>query len=237
MPTSNAAAVSALALLDEPTRRRLYEFVVGSRREIGRDEAAAAVGISRMLAAFHLDRLTEAGLLVTTYRRLTGRSGPGAGRPAKLYARAPGSITVSLPARRYEELAEVFAESLDRLAHDGPQADRVVATVFDTAREHGRADAAEHSPAVAPRAPDEAREALLELLTDDGFEPSVDPTTKAITLRNCPYQAVSAEHRDMTCGMNVAWAEGVLETLEGTGLSARLAPDPGRCCVVFSPQT
>ena len=121
-------------MLAEPTRRGLYEFVVARHEPIGRDEAAAAVGISRELAAFHLDRLVDAGLLLTEYRRLTGRTGPGAGRPAKLYRRATGDIEFSLPQRHYERAAELMATALDRLgAATGLDA------VSRVARERGRA--------------------------------------------------------------------------------------------------
>ena len=112
----------AVASLDKPARRALYEWVASSGRAVGRDEAAASVGISRALAAFHLDRLVKDGLLIPEYRRLSGRTGPGAGRPAKLYRRAPREVSVTLPARRYETAARLFAETLDRVADgtDGP---------------------------------------------------------------------------------------------------------------------
>src|SRR5438105_14446775 len=92
--------IERVALLDEPARRRLYDFVSGRNAPVGRDEAAAATGMSRGLAAFHLDRLAEAGLLDVEFRRLTGRTGPGAGRPAKLYARAGRRVSVNLPAAK-----------------------------------------------------------------------------------------------------------------------------------------
>src|SRR3989442_11102264 len=86
MPVSELERqIAAIASLDEPVRRGLYLYVLARGREVGRDEAARAVRISRALAAFHLDKLAELGLLETSYRRLTRRRGPGAGRPAKLY--------------------------------------------------------------------------------------------------------------------------------------------------------
>src|SRR3954471_10756756 len=84
---ADSADVAAVALLDEPVRRRLYDWVVAQGHPVGREEAARALGIKRPLAAFHLDRLTEAGLLDAGYERLTGRMGPGAGRPARVYTR------------------------------------------------------------------------------------------------------------------------------------------------------
>ena len=104
-----------LALLAEPVRRRLYEHVRGAGRAVDRDEAAAALGIGRPLAAFHLDRLAEGGLLDVEYHRRSGRTGPGAGRPAKFYKRAEGpEIELSVPPRRYGLAAGILAEGIDR---------------------------------------------------------------------------------------------------------------------------
>src|ERR1043165_2906594 len=130
--------VGAVALLDEPKRRRLYEFVTARSEPVGRDEAAAAIGIGRELAAFHLDRLAAAGLLDTEYRRLGGRTGPGAGRPAKLYRRSKRELNVSLPARDYERAAAVFAEALERMDDDGASL-----AVTDVARARGEASGLE----------------------------------------------------------------------------------------------
>ena len=90
--------IDAIALLDEPVRRKLYDWVVRQGRPVGRDEAATETGVSRALTAFHLDRLANAGLLATEFRRLSGRTGPGAGRPSKLYMRSDRDISVSRPA-------------------------------------------------------------------------------------------------------------------------------------------
>ena len=230
-----AADLSALGLLSEPTRRRLYEYVISRPDEIGRDEAAAALGISRELTAFHLDRLTRAGLLKATYRRLSGRTGPGAGRPAKHYARSEREIAVSLPARRYEVPAETFADALERLGHE-LGGERVAESVASVARDRGCQVGLRARRAAGPRArPNRRRGALLDQLAEAGFAPLVNPTTGEITLRNCPYDAVAREHRDLTCGMNKAWAEGVVDALGDGQTTVELAPGSGRCCVVLRP--
>jgi predicted ArsR family transcriptional regulator len=227
-------AVAAVALLDEPTRRRLYEYVV-AHGDSGRDAAAQAVGISRVLAAFHLDKLVEGGLLTAHYRRLTGRTGPGAGRPAKVYSRSAHDIAVSLPTRRYELPAEVFAEGLERLATTvGTEA--VVAAVNEPARQHGRQVGNLVRRLAGPRAGRRRkREALVAQLTEDGFAPAVNAQTDTVTLVNCPYRALAESHRALTCGMNLAWAEGVVEAARTTDLQPRLDVELGRCCVVFAP--
>src|SRR5947199_10377905 len=104
--------IAAIASLDEPVRRGLYRYVVARRYEVGRDEGARALHISRALAAFHLDKLVQQGLLDASYRRLTARRGPGAGRPAKLYHRSSHQLDLTLPERRYVLAGRVFARAL-----------------------------------------------------------------------------------------------------------------------------
>lgn len=223
-----ADSIRAVALLAEPNRQRLYDLVATGRGAVGRDDAAAALGISRELAAFHLDRLAEAGLLETEYRRRGDRTGPGAGRPAKLYRRAAGEIAISLPPRRYELAADLMATALSRLdRRSGPDAVEAVA------RECGVAvGAAARSTAELQPGRRRLVTALLGILRRSGFEPRVDKADGTVRLGNCPYSDLASEHRDLTCGMNLAWAKGVVDGL-GSFASAQLTPEPGRCCVVF----
>src|SRR6266513_2112102 len=100
--------IEALSTLGDPTRRRLYEFVAGSGRTVGRDECAQVTEIDRSLAAYHLDKLVEHGLLEASYARPAGRTGPGAGRPAKLYRRGDREFVTRTPARDYGLLAELL---------------------------------------------------------------------------------------------------------------------------------
>ena len=219
--------IDAIALLDEPVRRRLYEWVVDQGRPVGRDEAAAAAGVSRALAAFHLDRLAAAGLLTTEFRRLTGRTGPGAGRPSKLYARADRDIRVALPERRYDIAAEVMAEALEEAGAGGAPE-----TVRAAAHRLGEEVGSEARLAAGPRpSRDRRREALVETLDERGYEPAEVGST--LRLRNCPFHALVDDHRDLVCGMNLALAEGILDGLGEERISARLDRQPGLCCVAF----
>lgn len=220
--------VAALAELEEPRRRRLYEHVVASDEPVGRDAAANALGISRGLAAFHLDRLVAAGLLDVEYRRLTGRSGPGAGRPAKLYRRARREVSTSYPPRDYVRAAELLAETVERQGEGG------ASVAAETARERGR-DLGRRARAAAGARPGgrRLRAVLVETLRDSSFEPVSDARGESIRLRNCPFHALVATHRRLTCGMNLGWAEGLLDGLGETGLVAELAPTDGYCCVTF----
>jgi len=234
METKRASTdpIEAIGILTEPTRRRLYELVAASPEPIGRDGAAAALDISRELAAFHLDRLIEAGLLEAEYRRRSGRSGPGAGRPAKLYRRATREVAVALPPRRYDVAADLMATAIERL----PGGSGVDVTA-DVARERGRAVGRDSRRKPGPRpASGRPMAELSDLLSAAGYDPALDDATGTVTLRNCPYSALVTDHRGLTCGMNLAWAEGVIDGL-GAKVHAELAPAPDRCCVVFGPGT
>jgi predicted ArsR family transcriptional regulator len=232
-------AVAAIALLDEPKRRALYEFVTSRREPVGRDEAARELGIGRELAAFHLDRLAAAGLLEVEYRRLGERRGPGAGRPAKLYRRSAAEVAVSLPARDYERLAEMLADAIERADEGagsparGAGAGSAELAADAAAHERGVGEGMQARAKVGRRpGRGQLRAGLIELLGEDGYAPTTTPDG-TVRLQNCPYHALSATHRDLTCGMNLAWAEGVLDGLDGAGLEATLAPEPGYCCVRF----
>jgi predicted ArsR family transcriptional regulator len=218
--TSNG--LGPVAALAEPVRRRLYEFVAAQATPVDRDQAAAGVGIGRPLAAFHLDRLAEVGLLSVEYRRRTGRTGPGAGRPAKFYRRPTDiDIGVSLPPRRYDLAARVFAEGIE-------ESSGVPAAVLEAARREGARLAGDPAPTDGAT--------LLELLARNGYEPAEEPDG-TIRLRNCPFHALVEEHRALTCSMNRSLLEGVASRSQVGDLTPRAQPREGFCCVAFVPET
>jgi predicted ArsR family transcriptional regulator len=220
--SERADDLSAIALLDEPTRRRLYDWVVAQRRPVGREEAARAVGVTRALATFHLDRLADGGLLTAGYRRLTGRVGPGAGRPARVYERAARDLSVTIPDRRYERAAELFAGALEAIGSGDPPR-----SLVDAARAMGT------ELGSAPSRRRGAQGRLLGALERGGYEPVVEPGG-TIRLRNCPYHALAEAHRGVVCGTNLALAQGMVDAA-GADVSPRLDPQPGFCCVAFTP--
>jgi predicted ArsR family transcriptional regulator len=169
--------VDVVAVLADPVRRDLYEFVADAGHEVGRAEAADAVGVARTLAAFHLDKLVDAGLLEVAHRRLTGRSGPGAGRPAKVYRVAVREYLASVPPRDYRGLALLLAEAVE--AAGGEEA----------------------LTAAARRVPADPREPV-EVLTGRGYRPYRDG--EVIRSRNCPFRALSEEFPVLVCAMNHA---------------------------------
>jgi predicted ArsR family transcriptional regulator len=222
-----ASQISAIASLNEPIRRALYSYVAQAAGPVGRDEAAGAVGIARELAAFHLDKLLDEGLLAVEYRRLSGRSGPGAGRPAKLYRPSGRQVQVMLPERRYDLVARLMAEGLEEPGGD-PQA-----SVDRAARRFGQGLGEEARRELGRRASaSRLLEKACEVLGDHGFEPL--RSDSEIRLRNCPFEAIAKDHTALVCGMNLALAEGLLSGLGAEGVDVRLDPLPGTCCVALT---
>ena len=216
--------VSAVASLDEPTRRRIYDHLCAHALPVSRDDVADAVGVGRRTAAFHLDRLTEQGLLTVSFARRSGRSGPGAGRPAKLYQRSARVVSVSLPPRHYDLAGSLLAGAFVEAQQSG----EAPGSVLDRrARDLGRALAGEQSGGKQPGGADTG--VLMTLLEEHGYEPLVEGGD--ILLRNCPFHAMAQEHTALICGMSLHLLEGVLDGLDARGLCARLDPGPSRCCV------
>lgn len=222
-----ADRVSGVAALAEPVRRALYLYVAGHREAVSRDDAAAGVDVPRHTAKFHLDKLVEEGLLSTEFRRLTGRRGPGAGRPAKLYRRSAAEVSVSLPERKYDLAGRLMAQAIETSGQTGAP---VVTALHEAAKAFGAELGASVRPAGDEGAPADVRRLTCRLLAEQGYEPRVDGDE--LTLRNCPFHALAAEHTDLVCGMNLALVDAVTTQLDSR-LSARLEPGEGRCCVVI----
>ena len=220
----DASGIGALA---DPVRHQLYRFVCSQPAPVSRDQAADAVGIPHHQAKFHLDRLTAEGLLESDYARLTGRSGPGAGRTSKLYRRAGRDIAVSLPQREYELAGRLMATAIARSASTG---EPVVDVLNRIAHEYGQTIGATDRPPADAAA---ALELTVKVLSNYGYEPrSADGE---IELANCPFHALAQEQTELACNMNHALITGVADALAPHGPDARLCPAPDRCCVVLTP--
>jgi predicted ArsR family transcriptional regulator len=218
----DAAGIGALA---DPARHRLYQFVCAQAAPVSRDQAADALGIAHHQAKFHLDRLTAEGLLETDYARLTGRSGPGAGRTSKLYRRARRDIAVSLPQREYELAGRLMATAIAESAGTG---EPVVEMLNRVARDYGqRIGAAERPPADAGA----ALALTVKVLSNYGYEPR--RAHDEVQLANCPFHALAQEQTELACNMNHALISGVADALAPHGPDAQLCPGPNRCCVVL----
>jgi predicted ArsR family transcriptional regulator len=221
------ARVSAVAALEEPTRRRLYDHVVRQPGPVTRDDAAAALELPRTTAAFHLDRLADAGLLDVVYERRTGRSGPGAGRPSKLYRRSNRQVAVSLPERRYDLAGRLLAAALENAERSGDSPRKALERcAHELGKELG-------STARATQGNDDSGDTLRRMLEDYGFEPRAEDA--GIVLSNCPFHTLAQQHTDIVCGMNLCLLGGLLDGLAATELRARLKPAPDHCCVRLEP--
>ena len=222
-----ADRVSRLAALAEPVRRDLFDFVVAQPDAVSRDQASEAVGVARHTAKFHLDRLVEEGLLDTEFRRLTGRTGPGAGRPTKLYRRSAREVAVTVPDRHYDLAGRLMATAIEATAQGGD----VVTALHRVAADRGAALAEQAVTAAGPRAGRRERlGALCATLADEGYQPR--PEGAAVLLVNCPFHALAREHTELVCGMNLALLAETAERSDA-GVVARLDPAPARCCVVL----
>ena len=222
------AQITGIAALAEPIRRALYRYVVAQPGPVNRDQAAAGVDVARHVAKFHLDKLVDEGLLDIEFKRLSGRRGPGAGRPSKLYRRATREVAVSLPERRYDLAGQLMAQAIETSRLTGTpvlQALHDAAAAFGASLGDDLGTAADAAPAG-----DDGREVTCRVLAAHGYEPRVDG--HEITLRNCPFHALVQEHTELVCGMNLALVGAVTERLDDR-LTPRLNPAEGRCCVVI----
>ena len=224
--------LASVSSLDDPVRRRLYSVVTARPEPMSRDDAAQAAGIGRALAAYHLDKLVESGLLTATYRRPGGRVGPGAGRPAKLYSRSDREFTVTVPAREYELAARLLVRAVES-DPSGRSREALRAAANHLGQELGsqvmsgrpnRATAAAGVPALTD---------LEAVLAGHGYEPERgdDDVTR---LRNCPFHRLARQHKETVCAMNLALIEGVTAGLAASALRPVLDPQPGYCCVTIS---
>lgn len=223
--TEEGSGLAAVSSLGDPVRARLYEVVCESAGPVGRDAAAAAAGIGRPLAAYHLDKLVDLGLLSAVYQRPAGRRGPGAGRPAKAYFRSGREFAVSVPPREYELAARLLA-----VAIEADSAGNSRAALKDAAWRFGgdlAGDASEEAP--------DLKIVIQAVLRRHGFEPWQDEDG-SIRMRNCPFHSLARMHPKLVCGMNQALVDGLLAGLGAGDLRADLDPRPGQCCVQIGAQ-
>lgn len=208
----------ALSSLGDESRRRLYEYVSSMDTATGRDDAAAALGMPRSTASFHLDRLVRDGLLGVEFRKPVGKGGPGSGRPAKFYVPLFTEIGVSVPERNYDLAGSVLAAALSSAMDDGGAAREALL-------------AAAHAKGTAAGA---GGRGFLDVLASQGYQPEPDDGGGHM-LVNCPFHKLSRSHPDVVCAMNGAFLAGVAEScgVEGTRISGD--DRPGHCCARILP--
>jgi len=206
--------VSAIASLSDPTRRSLFNLVCESSSAVGRDEAAAALGIPRATVAFHLDRLVETRLLESEFQRRAGRTGPGAGRPAKYYRRATAEIVVTLPERHYDLAADLLSSAVEKSDRTG---EPVRQALMRVSLERGRALGREAG----------SFDAVLQAT---GYEPRNDGEG-GVVLTNCPFGQLSKNHAETICQANLALLQGALLGAGEIEHQVHFDPAETRCCV------
>jgi predicted ArsR family transcriptional regulator len=223
-------AVAAVAALNEEVRRALYEYVRAAREPVSREAAADAVGISRKLAAFHIDKLVELGLLRSGFAASGTRR---VGRAPRLYEPGAVEVCVQIPARSPGLIADILVSAVT--AHGGDE--RADAAALRIARERG----AEVGSAAAAdvrqgRVGAEWAISIAErVLADQGFEPY--RAESSVRLRNCPFHPLAARAPEFVCGLNREYVRGVLDGIgAGERAVAELAPRAGECCVQLRPQ-
>jgi predicted ArsR family transcriptional regulator len=226
-------AMAAIALLADQLRQRLYRFVAAQPGTVTRDEAATGVGISRKLAAFHLDKLTAAGLLETATPDPASRR-PGPGRAPKAYRPAAAEVAVSVPQRRYDALGEVLVQAI---VADGP-ASSARHTAHQLARERGQGlgERVRGERRLGRLGPERALTVVGELLGVCGYAPARAPQLQLV-LRNCPFRQLSRRAPELICGLNQEFLAGLLAGLQTHRIDAVLQPDPARCCVLVQGPT
>jgi predicted ArsR family transcriptional regulator len=220
-------AIGPLTALGDDLRRRMYLYVRGQERPVSREEVAGAVGVSRKLAAFHLDKLAEKGLLTYEYERPPGRTGPGAGRPAKVYRPSEMQLEVSIPERRYDLLGRLLVDAIRPSSYDGSPADHAVAIAREAGLRLGESVRRErqlHRPGAK-----RTLAVVEEVLEEHGFQPYRQG--QELRLRNCPFQALSRHAPDLVCRMNEAFIEGLVRGIGNETVTVVLEPKPGQCCV------
>jgi predicted ArsR family transcriptional regulator len=210
--------------LADASRRALYEYVRRQGRPVSREEAGDAARMSRGLAAFHLEKLVDAGLLRADVRAASGGR-RGRGRAPKVYEVAGDGLAITIPERRYELIAEILADAVAEDPSDAGEA------AHRRAADRGRELGARLREAGHTAGPDAGR--LAAALAGVGFEPE-DAGGGGFDLRNCPFHALAERQTALVCGINQAFVAGMLQGLAVSGVRAELAPRPGYCCVALT---
>ncbi|MEV3960670.1 transcriptional regulator [Nocardia sp. NPDC050193] len=223
---TSEADIGAVAALDDDLRRNMYWFIRRAGRPTTRDEAAEHVGISRKLAAFHLDKLVDTGLLQARYERTGGIR--RVGRAPKVYEPADIEVHVSIPERRHEILAEILMQAVLTEA-TGESAREATLRV---AANRGATTGREMRERLRPGrlGAERAITLLAAALGEQGFEPA-RTAPACLRLRNCPFHPLAARAPDLVCSLNHAYLTGLLHGLEADAVQAHLAPAAGECCV------
>lgn len=224
--TATVSSLTAVAALSDESRRRMYEFIRRARHLVSRDEAAASIGISRKLAAFHLDKLVEVGLLRATCAPV-GESRK-VGRRPKVYEPTDATVRISIPDRQHDVLAEILLDAVLGQAGDESAQHAALRVAGQRGADLGAAERERVRP--GRLSAERALTLTEDVLTRYGFEPNREAPTR-VWLRNCPFHPLVARAPELICGINHAFLTGFLTGLQATTVQAVLAPQARHCCV------
>lgn len=228
---TSEADIGAVAALDDDLRRTMYWLIRGAGRPVTRDEAAEHVGISRKLAAFHLDKLVSAGLLVARYEHVGGIR--RVGRAPKVYEPADTEVRVSIPERRHEVLAEILLNAVLTESGEETARDAALRVAADRGLDAGRELRERLRP--GRLGAERALTLLHTVLGEQGFEPA-RTAPACLRLRNCPFHPLAARAPDLVCALNHTYLTGLIRGLRAETVRADLAPAAGECCVELHAQ-
>ncbi|PYI69286.1 transcriptional regulator [Arthrobacter livingstonensis] len=217
---SEAGRLTAVASLGDPVRRKLFELLRESPLALSRDDCAEALELPKSTIRAHLDRLVSDGLLLVEFRKVGERTGPGSGRPTKLYTVAVDEVAASVPARHYDLAAELLAAAV-QLSIDSSVA--VEDTLADVAFDAGKRLGAEAGT-------------IHKLLESAGYDPQPDGAGGTI-MANCPFHKLSQEHAGVVCSLNGSLLNGAL--LGCGDCRHTIEPDAelSHCCARLVPKT
>jgi predicted ArsR family transcriptional regulator len=209
--TTEAQIERLAGALGDPTRRRVFFTVREAGDAVSKDDVARAVGIDRRLAGFHLDKLVDQGFLVAEFHRRTGRSGPGAGRPAKHYRLAEAELTVGLPERHYDLLASLLLKAAsDESGATGQDVlDRVG---YEFGYQVGLTEIAGGRTRPGQEGVDAVTE-VVRLLSRYGFAAEADGTG-TIRACACPFEELAFGDPERICGLDRAIWKGMLAAFD-----------------------
>jgi len=201
--------------LAQPTRARIFAFLVEKRAAADTAEIAAHFGLHPNGIRLHLERLEEGGFVVRSRER------GGAGRPRDIWTISPEAHPGGTSPRAYADLAAWLARSIP------PTAPRL-REVEKTGREVGAE--------LAPKQRGDAAAALRDAFAALGFEPSLERGGSGFSCRlgNCPYRDSVRQNQAIVCGLHRGITEGMLAQLDPRAKLTRFeAHDPDRAgCLV-----
>lgn len=218
------------AALGDPTRRAIYVAIRESPEPMTTARIAELFEIHPNVARHHLDKLATDGWLVVSHRRHTGKSGPGAGRPAKTYEASKREVSIHFSPRRYELLVELLMRVLQRVAPD-----QVSGIAQEVGMEYGR-ELAEEIGAPEDAGYAEAVQAVAVAMTGLGFSMDPDVEGQRLLTSHCPFGEAASDHPDVVCSLDRGIITGLVGSL-GAGCEPVLVPhsQPGDDCVTSVP--